>query len=183
MEYADGGDLQGKINCRLEASNPSGFDQHFIWKSAHQLLKGLKGLHDHNIIHRDLKCANVFFVDGIAKIGDLNISKITDNGFASTQTGTPYYTSPQIWKGVKYDNKCDIWALGCIIYEMCTLAPPFRAEDFPGLFQAITLGKYQDIPSKYTKNLRDFIALCLKIQPTHRPSAAALLERPYFADF
>jgi len=63
-----------------------------------------------------LKAANIFFVNGVAKIGDMNISKITDNGFATTQTGTPYYTAPEIWKGQKYDNKCDIWALGCILY-------------------------------------------------------------------
>lgn len=142
MEYADGGDLENKINQQSEVTSSKGFEEGFIWKTAFQLLKGLKGLHEHNIIHRDLKCANIFFVKGVAKIGDLNISKITDNGFASTQTGTPYYTSPEIWKGQKYDNKCDIWALGCIIYEMCTLLPPFRAQDFPGLFQVVTSGKY-----------------------------------------
>lgn len=101
----------------------------------------------------------------MAKLGDLNISKLTDNGFATTQTGTPYYTSPEIWKGQKYDSKCDIWALGCIIYEMCTLLPPFRAQDFPGLFHAVTNGTYEDIESGYTKNLKDFIAQCLKICP------------------
>ena len=127
MEYADGGDLEGMINRRMDSFGYSGFDQDFIWNTAYQILKGLKGLHEHNIIHRDLKCANIFYVDGVAKIGDLNISKITENGFASTQTGTPYYTSPEIWKGQQYDSKCDIWALGCIIYEMCTLLPPFRA--------------------------------------------------------
>jgi NIMA (never in mitosis gene a)-related kinase 1/4/5 len=94
MEYADGGDLENKINYQAEIPNSKGFDEKFIWKTAFQLLKGLKGLHEHNIIHRDLKCANIFFVNGVAKLGDLNISKITDNGFASTQTGTPYYTSP-----------------------------------------------------------------------------------------
>jgi NIMA (never in mitosis gene a)-related kinase len=98
MEYADGGDLESKINERMESLGYNGFDEKFIWKTAHQLLKGLKGLHEHNIIHRDMKCANIFFVDGAAKIGDLNISKIVDNGFATTQTGTPYYTSPEIWK-------------------------------------------------------------------------------------
>lgn len=108
-------------------------------------------------------------------MGDLNISKITDNGFASTQTGTPYYTSPEIWKGQKYDNKCDIWSLGCIIYEMCTLMPPFRAEDFPGLFQAVTSGKYQEIPNDYSKCLKDFIRLCLQVSPNERYSAAGLL--------
>lgn len=122
-----------------------------------------------------MKSANIFFVGGEAKIGDMNISKITDNGFAKTQTGTPYYTSPEIWKGQKYDNKCDIWALGCIIYEMCCMMPPFRAEDFPGLFQAVTNGVYQDIPKKYTKNLKEFISLCLRIDPNTRPGAASLL--------
>lgn len=86
-------------------------------------------------------------MNGVAKIGDLNISKITDNGFASTQTGTPYYTAPEIWNGQKYDYKCDIWALGCIIYELCTLMPPFTAKDFPGLFLSITRGVYEEISS------------------------------------
>lgn len=140
-------------------------------------------MHENNIIHRDLKCANIFFVNGVAKIGDLNISKITDNGFATTQTGTPYYTSPEIWKGQKYDSKCDIWALGCMIYEMCALLPPFRADDFPGLFAAVTAGKYDEVHKKYSKDLRDFITHCLKCDPLTRPSAASLLEKPYFAQF
>ena len=154
MEYADGGDLEGMINLRMDTFGYSGFDEEFIWKSAFQVLKGLKGLHENNIIHRDMKCANIFYVNGVAKLGDLNISKITDNGFACTQTGTPYYTSPEIWKGQKYDYKCDIWALGCIIYEMCTLLPPFRSEDFPGLFKAVVNGVYEDIPKKYSRQLR-----------------------------
>lgn len=175
MEYAEGGDLEGKINQRQEQVGASGFDEKFIWKTAYQILKGLKGLHQNNIIHRDLKCANIFFVGDVAKIGDMNISKITDNGFATTQTGTPYYTSPEIWKGLKYDYKCDIWALGCIIYEMCCMLPPFKAYDFPGLFQTVTNGVYEDIPQKYTKNLKELIALCLKVDPNSRPEAASLL--------
>ena len=61
---------------------------------AYDILKGLNILHQNNIIHRDIKPANIFFVDGIAKIGDLNVSKVLDGKYASTQTGTPYYTSP-----------------------------------------------------------------------------------------
>lgn len=78
----------------MERFGYNGFEENIIWKTAYQLLKGLKVLHEHNIIHRDIKCANIFFAGGVAKIGDLNISKIMDNGFATTQTGTPYYTSP-----------------------------------------------------------------------------------------
>ena len=68
--------------------------EEFIWKVAYDLLTGLKVLHESNIIHRDIKPANIFFASGHSKIGDLNVSKVMDGKFASTQTGTPYYTSP-----------------------------------------------------------------------------------------
>lgn len=58
---------------------------------------------------------------------------------------------------------------------MCTLLPPFRADDFPGLFGAVTAGKYDEIHKKYTKNLKEFIAQCLKSDPITRPSAASFL--------
>jgi len=103
-------------------------------------LQGLRSLHKSNIIHRDIKSANIFFVKGMAKLGDLNVSKFTEDGFCSTQTGTPYYTSPEIWSGEKYGSKCDIWSLGCLIYEMCMLKVPFKASDFPSLYRKITKG-------------------------------------------
>lgn len=92
--------------------------------------KGLKALHDMNILHRDLKCANIFMSnDGTYKLGDLNVSKVSKRGMARTHTGTPYYTSPEVWKDKAYDLKCDIWSLGCVIYEMAALKPPFRASN------------------------------------------------------
>ena len=94
MEYADGGDLEGKINEQFKTGNEKGFEETFIWKVAFELFQGLKTLHRNKIVHRDIKCANVFFVNGIAELGDLNVSKVLDNGMCSTQTGTPYYTSP-----------------------------------------------------------------------------------------
>lgn len=71
-----------------------GFDENFIWKVAFEIFQGLKTLHQNKIVHRDIKSANIFFVNGIAKLGDLNVSKVLENGMCSTQTGTPYYTSP-----------------------------------------------------------------------------------------
>ena len=92
------------------------------------MVLGLKALHDKNIIHRDIKCANVFLTkDGMVKLGDLNVSKIAKAGILKTQTGTPYYASPEVWKDRPYDNKSDIWSLGCVLYEMAALLPPFRA--------------------------------------------------------
>ena len=77
-------------------------------------------MHSNKIAHRDLKSANIFFTNRIAKIGDLNVSNVSETSMYKTKTGTPYYTAPEIWKGEEYSNKCDIWSLGCIVYEMCS---------------------------------------------------------------
>jgi NIMA (never in mitosis gene a)-related kinase 1/4/5 len=84
-----------------------------------QLVKGLKALHDKSILHRDLKSANIFtYSDGTVKIGDLNVSKIMKEALSYTQTGTPYYASPEVWRDKPYDFKSDIWSLGVIFYEI-----------------------------------------------------------------
>jgi NIMA (never in mitosis gene a)-related kinase len=121
-----------------------------VWKVAYEILQGLKMLHGNKIIHRDLKSANVFFVGGIAKLGDMNVSKVAEQGMCETQTGTPYYTSPEIWAGKRYGNKCDIWSLGVLLYEMCALKMPFMARDFPSLYRRVTEGKYEEIPEGYS---------------------------------
>ena len=175
MEFADGGDLEGKINNQFK-DHGKGFEETFIWTVAFEIFQGLKILHRNNIIHRDIKSANIFFVDGIAKLGDLNVSKVVENGMCSTQTGTPYYTSPEIWKGKKYGRKCDIWSTGCLIYELCTLHPPFRAKDFPALYRKVIVGNYDPIPSSYSQELSELIRMCLTVDDDMRPDASDLLE-------
>jgi NIMA (never in mitosis gene a)-related kinase len=93
------------------------------------MVHGLKALHDKSVLHRDLKCANIFLnKDGTVKMGDLNVSKVAKfGGLLFTQTGTPYYASPEVWKDQPYDLKSDIWSLGCVLYETTTLQPPFTA--------------------------------------------------------
>ncbi len=83
---------KGLIKKKMEKNQK--FSENFIWQVAYDILRGLKILHSNHIIHRDIKPANVFFVGGVAKIGDLNVSKVLEGKYASTQTGTPYYTSP-----------------------------------------------------------------------------------------
>ena len=98
------------------------------------------------ILHRDIKSANVFLnKNGLVKLGDLNVSKIV-RSLCQTQTGTPYYASPQIWKDQPYDKKSDIWSLGCVFYEMIVLKPPFRANDMQGLYNKVVRGFYSHIP-------------------------------------
>ena len=93
-------------------------------------------------MHRDIKSANIFLTkEWGCKLGDMNVSKLADaNGLNYTQTGTPYYASPEVWRDEPYDFKSDIWSLGCVVYEMITLKPPFQAEDMQGLFKAVLKG-------------------------------------------
>jgi len=78
----------------------------------------------------------------MVKLGDLNVSKVAKKGMMHTQTGTPYYASPEVWKDKPYDHKSDIWSLGCVLYEMITLLPPFRANSMQGLATKVTKGVY-----------------------------------------
>lgn len=57
----------------------------------------------------------------------MNVSKVLKGGLCDTQTGTPYFASPEIWKDIPYNTKSDIWSLGCLIYELLTFRPPFQA--------------------------------------------------------
>lgn len=127
------------------------------------MVRGLKAIHDLKIIHRDLKAANVFLTSEkqVVKIGDLNVSKIAKRGLLYTQTGTPYYASPEIWRSNPYDSKTDIWSMGCVIYEMVTLKPPFRAESIERMFERVLSGKYQRISGTYSEDLANLIRNCL----------------------
>jgi hypothetical protein len=86
--------------------------------------------------------------------------------------------SPEICKAEQYGPHSDIWALGCIIYEMCAKAPPFNAKTHFDLIQKIKSGRYPDIPACYSAELRKVIASCLQTTPDHRPDTAALLNLP-----
>jgi len=106
-------------------------------------------------MHRDLKCANVFLGnDGSAKIGDMNVSKVANkNGLNFTQTGTPYYASPEVWKDEAYSNSSDIWSLGCVLYEMLCLKPPFEATNMDVLYKKVLKGSYPRIPRHFTTEM------------------------------
>ena len=175
MEYADDGDLSVKIKKNLK--NKYFFEESTIWATLIQILEGLKYLHKSNIIHRDLKSANIFLTKkGIIKIGDLNVSKIIGKNMAITQTGTPYYASPEIWNDSPYDYKCDIWSVGCIIYEMATLRMPFRGTSMQVLYTNVMKGEFAPLPSRYSDDLMNIIKLILVKNPQKRPSAEDLLN-------
>lgn len=95
MEFANDGDLLSKVNQHKK--NRTRFPEQDIWSFLIQAVHGLNSLHQLHIVHRDIKSANLFLTSqGQLKIGDLNVSVVTKEGLARTQTGTPYYASPEI---------------------------------------------------------------------------------------
>jgi len=131
------------------------------------------------IFHRDIKSANIFLSkNGTALLGDLNVSKVAKQGLLYTQTGTPYYASPEVWKDLPYDSKSDIWSLGCVFYEVLTLHPPFRAKDMNGLFKKVTLGVFDEPPKHFSSELRNLVTSMIRVNPKDRPSSEQLLRLP-----
>jgi len=181
QELANSGDLLQQVNkCKKERCYLRETD---IWRYLYGMSQGLKALHELKILHRDLKCANVFLnstqdLGIIAKLGDFNVSKVAKRGLCMTQTGTPYYASPEVWRDMPYDAKSDMWSLGCVLYEMVALQPPFRAEDMEGLYRKVTKGQYPRIPSHFSQDLSEVIGLLLQVQPRQRPSVEQLLQLP-----
>jgi serine/threonine protein kinase len=174
MEYADGGDLSQKLEARSGALLSESEVLHdFI-----QIALAIKYIHDRKILHRDLKAENVFLMqDGTIKLGDFGIAKVLEHtvDLCQTQVGTPYYLSPEICNGTAYNSKTDIWSLGCILYQLCTLKYPFDATNLNALLMAIMRGKYQPVPTTYSKDLRALLGRMLTKAPAKRPSADQIL--------
>ena len=138
-----------------------------------QICLGLKEVHSHNIIHRDLKPDNVFISENLKiKIGDFGISKETEANkkYAQTVAGTLIYMSPEIVQGLKYTSKTDIWSMGCILYELCTLTYIFPALSQVLLINSIVNKKPKNIDSKfYGSELQLLIDQLLEKDPVKRP--------------
>ena len=101
-----------------------------------------------------------------------------DNTFdmAKTATGTPYYLSPEVVLGQKYDNKSDMWMLGCILYELCTTRRPFDGESLKLVLNKITNESYEKIPSDFDPIFHRLVEVLLQKQASLRASISEILE-------
>jgi serine/threonine protein kinase len=182
MEYCAFGDLADKVERYKKRRQY--IDEKVIFAYLIQALEALSNLHSKRICHRDLKPANCFLCDdGTIKIGDMNVSKRMKHGLLKTQIGTPYYMSPEIWSNQPYNESSDMWALGCLTYELAALTPPFLGDSFPLLKRAVLSGRYKSIPRTYSYELSTVISKLLRVNPRSRPSAKDLLASPEVLKF
>lgn len=142
-EYACLGDLAHLIARRKKKNKP--FNEETIWIYFLQILTGLHALHSKGVIHRDLKSANILMMaPDLAKIGDLGISTVLQTTqLTKTQIGTPLYLAPEVWKKRPYNQKCDMWSLGILLYEMMYFCHPFRGYNQPEIARRVCNGKFK----------------------------------------
>lgn len=202
QEFCDGGDLAKVISSFKR--NKQSVPEAFIWEVLVQTLLALHRCHYGNdakkvdlfsrsgngeepqinsetvIIHRDIKPDNIFMLDSGKKIklGDFGLAKMITslNDFAKTYVGTPYYMSPEVLMDNPYSPVCDIWSLGCVLYELCNLEPPFQAKTHLQLQMKIKRGVIPDISPNYSQLLRNIINESITVDPNQRPNCYELLE-------
>lgn len=180
MDFADGGDLYTKIAQYKKQGKM--FEEEQIIEWFLQICLALKHIHSRKILHRDLKTQNIFLTaKGEVKIGDFGIARVLQHTYDCVQTaiGTPYYLSPEICQEKPYNQKSDIWSMGCILYEMLTLRHAFDANSMKGLVLKILKGTYPAIPSHYSDDMKGLISELLTKDPSKRPSIRQILEKPF----
>eukprot|EP00794_Sanderia_malayensis_P005949 gene5949-6639_t len=174
MEYANGGTLFEKIR---DQKSPIPEDE-CLWYF-YQLISAVSYIHENGILHRDIKTLNILLTkSSILKLGDFGISKVLESNsmLAETHVGTPYYMSPELVRGEKYDNKSDIWACGCVLYELLSLKRVFDSTNQLGLICSILENDFEKVDDMYSKEVQAMLGRLLDKDMLKRPTASEILE-------
>nr|XP_057910036.1 serine/threonine-protein kinase Nek10 isoform X2 [Doryrhamphus excisus] len=179
MELIEGVPLLERCNSLKEKQEQFTEDQ--IWNIFIQMCLALRYLHkEKRIVHRDLTPNNIM-------LGEKDKVTITDFGLAKQKqenskltsvVGTILYSCPEVVKNEPYGEKADIWALGCIIYQMATLEPPFYSTNMLSLASKIVEAVYEPLEEgRYSDRLQDMITWCLSPDADQRPDIVAVSSR------
>ncbi|KAG9096416.1 hypothetical protein FRC06_008692 [Ceratobasidium sp. 370] len=177
MDFAQG----GSVRTLAKAAPNNSIEERYTAVIMREVLQALVFLHRNNVIHRDLKAANVLISsDGRVMLCDFGVSALlaTPHSKRSTFVGTPQWMAPEVILGQTYDTRADIWGLGITLYEMATGAPPHADQDHMRALMLIPKLKPPKLPdaADASKEMRDFLALCLQLNPSDRLPAEELAK-------
>ncbi|XP_052284374.1 serine/threonine-protein kinase Nek4-like [Dreissena polymorpha] len=181
-EFCPNGDLSGYI----EAHRGQVMDEQRLVEWTRQIVSALQYLHTlpKPVIHRDLKSANVFLdANWDTRLGDFGVSRVIESStdMATTHVGTHIYMAPEMFMGIPYTEKTDIFSLSILMYEMACMQNDAFKEMLPQmmLFRIIHFG-FPTMPDGYSSGLIDLMKTMMQVDPDKRPSATDLLQESIF---
>lgn len=174
MDYCSGGSVRTLLK-------PGPLQEKYIAVITREVLTALQFIHEHGVIHRDIKAANILISrEGNVKLCDFGVAaQLTSTAVKrTTMAGTPYWMAPEvIIEGATYNVKADIWSTGITIYEMATGNPPYSDKDALRAMQYITQHEPSRLEGRqYGPLLKEIVAMCLEEKQDLRPTAEDLLK-------